>query len=131
VSAAQQAVTAGVTRRSLRSLSRPPLNGSIVSVQGLTVWGIDRLEGDTPSPLAINCWRFQVPSEEDAVEAKEAVRALLDRLPDDCSVEDVLYHLYVLQAIERGQADAGVGRTIPHAEVDRALRRKWLGRGEE
>lgn len=64
------------------------------------------------------------------MEAKEAVRALLDRLPDDCSVEDVLYHLYVLQAVERGQADAAAGRTISHEEVDTALRRKWLRGGE-
>jgi len=68
--------------------------------------------------------------EEGDVEAKEAVRALLDRLPDDCSVEDVLYHLYVLQAVERGQADAAAGRTIPHEEVENALRRKWLAGGE-
>jgi predicted transcriptional regulator len=61
-----------------------------------------------------------------AVEAKLAVRALLDRLPDDCSVEDVLYHLYGLQAVERGQADVAAGRTIPHDEVDIAMRRKWL-----
>jgi predicted transcriptional regulator len=60
------------------------------------------------------------------VETKETVRALLDRLPDDCSVEDVLYHLYVLQAIERGQADVAAGRIIPQEEVDSALRRKWL-----
>ncbi len=60
------------------------------------------------------------------METKHAVRALLDRLPDDCSVEDVLYHLYVLQAVERGQADAAGGRTVPHAEVERAMRRKWL-----
>ncbi len=71
--------------------------------------------------------RSQSLPEEDDVEAKEAVRALLDRLPDDCSVEDVLYHLYVLQAIEHGQAEAGAGRTIPHEEVDHALRWKWLG----
>jgi predicted transcriptional regulator len=64
------------------------------------------------------------------VEAKEAVRALLDRLPDDCSVEDVLYHLYVLHAVERGQADAAAARTIPHEEVETALRRKWLRGGE-
>lgn len=64
--------------------------------------------------------------EEDTVQAKEAVRELLNRLPDDCSVEDVLYHLYVLQSVERGQADVAAGRTIPHEEVDRALRRKWL-----
>ena len=60
------------------------------------------------------------------MEAKEAVRALLDRLPDDCSVEDVLYHLYILQAVEHGQADAAAGRTTSHEEVEAALRRKWL-----
>ena len=60
------------------------------------------------------------------MKAKEAVRALLERQPDDCSVEDVLYHLYVLQAIERGQADVAAGRTIPHEEVEHAMRRKWL-----
>lgn len=60
------------------------------------------------------------------MEAKQTVRALLDRLPDDCSVEDVLYHLYVLQAVERGQADVVAGCTISHEEVERAMRRKWL-----
>lgn len=60
------------------------------------------------------------------VETKQTVRALLDRLPDDCSVEDVLYHLYVLHALERGQADAAAGRTIPHEEVESAMRQKWL-----
>ncbi len=63
------------------------------------------------------------------METKQTVRALLDRLPDDCSVEDVLYHLYVLQAVQRGQADAAAGRTIPHNEVEAALRRKWLRAG--
>jgi predicted transcriptional regulator len=60
------------------------------------------------------------------VKAKQTVRALLDRMPDDCSVEDVLYHLYVLQAVERGQAAAAAGRTIPQEEVESAMRRKWL-----
>jgi predicted transcriptional regulator len=65
------------------------------------------------------------------VEAKEAVRALLDRLPDDCSMDDVLYHLYVLRAIERGQADVAAGRTVPHEQVEEELRKKWLlGAGE-
>lgn len=58
--------------------------------------------------------------------AKETVRALLDRLPDDCSMDDVLYHLYVIQAIEQGRADAKAGRTLSHQEVIEALRRKWL-----
>lgn len=65
------------------------------------------------------------------MEAKEAVRALLDRLPDDCSMDDVLYHLYVLRAVERGQADVAAGRTLPHEQVEEELRKKWLlGTGE-
>jgi predicted transcriptional regulator len=59
------------------------------------------------------------------VEAKETVRALLDRLPDDCSIEEVLYHLYVLQEVERGRADVEAGRTLTHAEVAEELRGKW------
>ena len=57
---------------------------------------------------------------------KQSFQALLDRLPDDCSLDDVRYHLYVLQSIERGQADAKAGRTISHQEVAGELRKKWL-----
>ena len=57
---------------------------------------------------------------------KETVRALLDRLPDDCSREDVLDHLYVIQAVGQGRADAAAGRTVSHQEVSEALRKKWL-----
>jgi predicted transcriptional regulator len=57
--------------------------------------------------------------------AKDAVRALLDRLPDDCSLDDVLYHLYVVQAVGRGLADGEAGRIIPHEQVAEDLRRKW------
>jgi hypothetical protein len=57
---------------------------------------------------------------------KDTVRALLDRLPDDCTLEDVQYHLYVAQAVARGVADDRGGRTIPQAEVEAEMRRKWL-----
>jgi predicted transcriptional regulator len=60
------------------------------------------------------------------VETKQTVRDLLDRLPDDCTLDDVLYHLYVLQAVARGQADAENGRTLSHEEVAKQLRKKWL-----
>ncbi len=60
------------------------------------------------------------------MQAKQTVRELLDRLPDDCTIEDVLYHLYVVQEIERGVADADAGRIIPHEQVAAELRKKWL-----
>ena len=60
------------------------------------------------------------------MKVKETVRSLLDRLPENCTLDDVLYHLYVLQSIERGRADVKAGRTISHEEVERELRKKWL-----
>jgi hypothetical protein len=62
----------------------------------------------------------------ETMKAKKTVRELLDRLPDDCSLEDILYHVYVVQAIEAGLADVEAGRTISHEEVEERLRRKWL-----
>lgn len=62
---------------------------------------------------------------------KQTVKDLLDRLPDDCSLEDVVYHLYVIQKIEAGLADADAGRLIPHDVVATELRRKWLAGSEQ
>ena len=66
------------------------------------------------------------PLLEAPVTAKDTVRALLDRLPNDCSFDDVQYHLYVVQAVNRGLSDGEAGRTIPHEQVAADLRRKWL-----
>ena len=58
---------------------------------------------------------------------KDTVKAVLDRLPDDRSLDDVLYHLYVVQAMARGRADVEKERTLSHQQVADELRRKWLG----
>jgi predicted transcriptional regulator len=57
--------------------------------------------------------------------AKDEVRELLDNLPDDASLEDIQYHLYVRQKIQRGLAAAEQGRMIAHEEVVRRMSR-WL-----
>ena len=41
---------------------------------------------------------------------KQDVESLLNRLPDDVSVEDIQYHLYVLDKVRRGLEDL-VART--------------------
>jgi hypothetical protein len=58
--------------------------------------------------------------------AKQTVRELLDRMPDDCSLEDVQYHLYVAQAVDQGKSDLAKSRTIPQEQAAATLRRKWL-----
>ena len=57
--------------------------------------------------------------------AKRDVEQLLNKLPDDCSVEDIQYHLYVLDKVRRGLEDARENGTIPQDEVERRLS-KWL-----
>jgi predicted transcriptional regulator len=57
--------------------------------------------------------------------AKYEVSELLKRLPEDCSLEDIQYHLYVLQKIERGLQDTKEGRTYTQEEVEK-LMAKWL-----
>jgi hypothetical protein len=38
--------------------------------------------------------------------AKETVRDLLDRLPDDVTLDDIMYELVVEKAVERAEAEA-------------------------
>lgn len=57
--------------------------------------------------------------------AKQEVRTLLDKLPDNCSIEDIQYHLYVLEKVHRGLEDAELGKTISQEEAEARLG-KWL-----
>jgi len=56
---------------------------------------------------------------------KQRLQMLLDKLPADCTVEQLQYHLYVLQAVESGLEAVDRGEGIPHEEVKRRLS-KWL-----
>lgn len=57
--------------------------------------------------------------------AKEEVRKILDQLPDDASLEDVQYHIYVCQKIERGLKDVREGRVVSQTEARQRMS-KWL-----
>jgi predicted transcriptional regulator len=57
---------------------------------------------------------------------KQAVLEMIERLPDDASLENIQNHVFVLQKIERGLDDAEAGRVLPQEEVEKRLR-KWLG----
>jgi len=58
--------------------------------------------------------------------AKDEVRHLLDELPDNCSIEDIQYHLYVLEKIRHGLEAAEIQGAVAHEEVVKRLKR-WLG----
>ena len=58
--------------------------------------------------------------------AKEEIRKMLDQIPDDVSFEDIQYHIYVREKVERGLKDIGEGRVLSQEEVERRMS-KWLG----
>ena len=57
--------------------------------------------------------------------AKDDVRQILDELPDDTSLEEIQYRIYVRQKIERGLKDLDEGRSISQEEAE-ARMSKWL-----
>lgn len=57
--------------------------------------------------------------------AKQDARKILDGLPEEASLEDIQYRLYVLQRIPRGREDVAQGRVVSSDEVEQRLA-KWL-----
>ena len=57
---------------------------------------------------------------------KEEVRRLLDTLPDDSSYEDIQYHIYVQQKIDRGIEASDRGDFVADEEIERRIGR-WAG----
>ena len=50
----------------------------------------------------------------------EAIR-LIQSLPDDCSIEDIQYHLYVQQKVEHGLAAIEAGQFVSQEEAERRI----------
>jgi len=57
---------------------------------------------------------------------KEEVRSLLDAIPDDASFEDIQYHIYVRQKVQRGIEAADRGELVDQKEIEGRMA-KWLG----
>jgi predicted transcriptional regulator len=55
--------------------------------------------------------------------AKEEVRRILESLPDDATLEDIQYRIYVRQAIAAGVRDIDQGRIVSQDEVERRMSR--------
>ena len=56
---------------------------------------------------------------------KDEVTSLLERLPEDASIEDVQYHLYVAEKVRNGLEAARAEGTITQQQAEEKLG-KWL-----
>jgi len=55
------------------------------------------------------------------ITVKERIRATVEALPDDVTVEQAIERLYFLAKVERGLEQADAGKTNTHDEAKRRL----------
>jgi hypothetical protein len=55
--------------------------------------------------------------------AKEEVLELLDQLPEDASLEDIQYRIYVRQKIQNGLSAGREGNAVSQEEIERRMAR--------
>ena len=58
--------------------------------------------------------------------AKEEIRKMLDGLPDDASLEDVQYSIYVRERINRARVEASQGGTLIDQDEIESRMSQWL-----
>jgi predicted transcriptional regulator len=56
---------------------------------------------------------------------KQAVLEMIERLPEDISVEDIMAELYFRQKVDEGLRQLDAGEGIEHEEAIQRLK-KWL-----
>jgi predicted transcriptional regulator len=56
---------------------------------------------------------------------KQAVLEMIEKLPEDISVEDIMAELYLRQKVDEGLRQLDAGQGIEHEEAVRRLG-KWL-----
>lgn len=56
---------------------------------------------------------------------KDQAIQIINALPEDCNYDDIQYHLYLWNKIQRGEREIEEGKTVPHEEAKRRLS-EWL-----
>jgi len=62
--------------------------------------------------------------------AKEKIQRVVESLPDDATLKDIQYRIYVRQAIAAGLRDVQEGRVVSQEDVERRMAR-WTETREQ
>lgn len=60
------------------------------------------------------------------INIKEEVIKLIKDLPEDITLEDIQYHLFVKQKLLKAETQISERKTIPHEQVMEKARKKWF-----
>jgi hypothetical protein len=56
---------------------------------------------------------------------KQVALRIIESMPDDASLDDIMYELYFRQRVDRGLSELEEGKTITHESVKQSLA-TWL-----
>jgi predicted transcriptional regulator len=59
------------------------------------------------------------------VAVKQDAQAMIENLPDNCTYEDIQYHLYVVEKVKNGIRRAEDGKRSTHQDAKERMS-KWL-----
>lgn len=62
---------------------------------------------------------------EEKTQVKQIVLEAIERLPDECSFDDIMYRLYVIDKVLKGLEDVKDGRTYTQEEMEKRME-KWV-----
>ncbi len=58
--------------------------------------------------------------------SKKIAIDLIENLPNDVTLDDIQYHLFVIQKLQKADQQISSRETIPHDEVMEKLKKKWF-----
>lgn len=53
--------------------------------------------------------------------AKKQIQDVVNRMPDEINIEDLMYELYVIDKIETGRREIREGKVLSHEEAKKRL----------
>ena len=56
---------------------------------------------------------------------KDVVRQVIDTLPDESTIDDIIHALYINAKFNHGESEIREGKGIPHEEAKKKLQ-KWV-----
>lgn len=77
------------------------------------------MKGQRALPGQNSCYTNEMsvaPSQPSSATAKEKVRAVLDQLPDYCTIDAVQYRLYVAELVSQRSAELDAGASVVSQE---------------
>ena len=87
-----------------------------------TVWPrADACTSATPArPFTLSA---QPPPAMAETTARDRVLRIIEEMPSDASLDDVMERVYILQKVERGRQQIAAGQGVPHTDARQQMKR--------